>query len=361
MQNILQDIRNKLKSNVYKNEELVRVAIVSRILNNLKWDIWDPQTVYFEYPVQKLTQNQNNASSYGKVDIALFLTQGLNQTPEVYIETKAIGNLISDLSECEKQLQLYNSYDMSIISILTDGNVWKFYLSSAGGSFSQRLFNEFNIIDDPDSYIINILNKILHKDNYRQAAIITGHEMLEERDKIQHIDLVKNEAIEASNKYGYDKYQTAKNILSRNYHKEYGINEIQSLWNYKRIDQPISISSTLPIIIPESLDTVDLANFNPKGKRPKKAFIIDKWYDVSSWRGLLIQVSTILIEKYPNTTLCGFYFTTNRWAPNVSVIKINDKYLNVNFSSSACINQIQRYLSSHNYDPNISFKLIIAD
>lgn len=180
MEVLLKDIRTKLKNGAYYNEEQVRFSIVTRILSDLGWDIWNPNEIYYEYPVKKFPQDKNKDEN-GRVDIALFLSTRTDRTPEVFIETKAIGKLTKNFDCYEEQLQKYNYFDKSAISVLTDGVTWKFYLPSAYGTFSQRLFSEINLKDDELALISSILKQVLRKDNFRKEAVNASEKMLEEK------------------------------------------------------------------------------------------------------------------------------------------------------------------------------------
>ena len=50
MRDTLIDIRRRIETGEYLNEEQVRLSIVCRILKTLEWDIWNPKEVYPEYP-----------------------------------------------------------------------------------------------------------------------------------------------------------------------------------------------------------------------------------------------------------------------------------------------------------------------
>ena len=76
MRQILEDIRNKLSEDVYKNEEHIRLSLVIRILHKLGWNIWDPKEVYSEFPV---VPHEDQT----KVDLALILTPN---SPSVFKE-----------------------------------------------------------------------------------------------------------------------------------------------------------------------------------------------------------------------------------------------------------------------------------
>jgi len=67
MRDTLGDIRAKLRSADYENEEHVRLSLVARILQKWGWDVWNPKEVNAEFkPVPQEDKT--------KVDPALFLS-----------------------------------------------------------------------------------------------------------------------------------------------------------------------------------------------------------------------------------------------------------------------------------------------
>ena len=80
MKDVVTDILRKLSDGVYKNEEHVRLSLVSRILQELGWDLWNPNEVNSEFPV--IPQEDKT-----RVDLALFLTP---YVPSVFLEIKAV-------------------------------------------------------------------------------------------------------------------------------------------------------------------------------------------------------------------------------------------------------------------------------
>ena len=100
MNDALQDIVIRLRDNQYKNEEQIRLGVVYRLLNELGWDIWNPQEVCTEFQAIR----REDAT---RVDIALFLQPLLNR-PDVFIEVKALGKLMPMLNAAEIQLRDYN-------------------------------------------------------------------------------------------------------------------------------------------------------------------------------------------------------------------------------------------------------------
>jgi predicted type IV restriction endonuclease len=144
MQDLLKDITSKLSSTDYKNEEHVRLGVVYRILQKLGWDIWNPRQVFPELPATP----REDAT---RVDVALFMPPQY-QRPTVFIEVKARGKLDSSKAwlVAEEQLRDYNRNNSAEIAILTDGRFWKFYLPSAAGEFSSKLFEELDFLKSAD-------------------------------------------------------------------------------------------------------------------------------------------------------------------------------------------------------------------
>jgi len=139
MKDIISDIQQKIANGAYKNEEHVRLSLVARVLQKLEWNIWDPWEVNSEYSANPLEDNT-------RVDIALFSTP---RHPDIFIEVKGVGKLSSDsLQKAEHQLRNYNRDNTASFSIITDGQLWRFYLSQSGGEFSKKLFKEIDFLTD---------------------------------------------------------------------------------------------------------------------------------------------------------------------------------------------------------------------
>jgi len=153
MRDTLNDIREKLKSRTYKNEEHVRLSLVARLLLKLGWNVWDPNEVNSEF-------NTAPSEDTTKVDIALFLSP---HKPDIFIEIKSVGKISQDLSKWERQLRNYNRDNTALFSILTDGRLWRFYFSQTGGTFSQKRFKTIDILsgdlDDIEQSFYTFLQK----------------------------------------------------------------------------------------------------------------------------------------------------------------------------------------------------------
>ncbi|MBF8278138.1 MAG: hypothetical protein HW390_3211 [Candidatus Brocadiaceae bacterium] len=153
MKDSLADVKQKIQTGVYKNEEHVRLSLVSRILLELGWNLWDPREVNTELIVSP-------AEDKTKVDIALFTNQNF---PCVFIEIKAVGGITGRLSEIERQLRDYNRNNTALFSVITDGKEWRFYYSQTGGEFSQKCFKIIDILEDDLDGVAKSLFTLLSK------------------------------------------------------------------------------------------------------------------------------------------------------------------------------------------------------
>jgi hypothetical protein len=170
MKPVLEDIKGKIAIGVYRNEEHVRVCIVLRILQALGWDIWNPNEVSLEFPV---LPNEDQT----RIDVALFLTP---HEPAVFIEVKALGKLEGALSQVERQLRDYNRNNTALFSIISDGQMWRFYHSQAGGEFATKCFKIINLteqkLDDLEQDFARFLSR---------EAVETGNSEQEARAYLQ--------------------------------------------------------------------------------------------------------------------------------------------------------------------------------
>ncbi|ODS30260.1 MAG: hypothetical protein SCARUB_04635 [Candidatus Scalindua rubra] len=159
MNEILLEIREFIKKGYFKNEENVRFSLVSRILKELDWNIWNPKEVATEF---NTVPNEDKS----RVDIALFDN---SSTPSVFVEIKAMGKLEFDLAKHEVQLRDYNRNNTAPFSIITDGQKWRFYYSQTGGEFSEKCFKDIDLLEDDIDDIELIFDAFLSKNEIRSG------------------------------------------------------------------------------------------------------------------------------------------------------------------------------------------------
>lgn len=173
MKEILSDIRARLESGQYRNEEHVRLSLVARILQQLGWNIWNPSEVNTEFcPVPEEDKT--------KVDIALFLEQNV---PAVFVEVKSVGKLEINLSQTEHQLRDYNKNNSALFCVITDGRTWRFYYPLTAGEFSKKCFKVIDLLKDDIDEVELTLHAFLST-----SEIINGNA---ENDAKEYLQLSK--------------------------------------------------------------------------------------------------------------------------------------------------------------------------
>lgn len=141
-------------------EQNVRRTIIEPILRACGWDTDGLDEVKGEYSVGS-----------GRVDYALFCKS--EKSPLVYIEAKKLDGL--NTSGEDQLFQYAYKYGVPLL-LLTDGNIWDFYLSTADGPPTDRRFYRMKLTQEKnlDTYA-EILNRSLTKEavcneTFRQTA-----------------------------------------------------------------------------------------------------------------------------------------------------------------------------------------------
>lgn len=123
LEEVIEAAIQRIRSESLENEAQVKQAVIVPILRALDWDDADPAEFVPEYSVDS-----------GRVDYALLGPKG---APLVFVEAKGIGRV--GLAG-EEQLFRYAVNKGVPFLILTDGDLWDFYLSMAAGVPAERRF-----------------------------------------------------------------------------------------------------------------------------------------------------------------------------------------------------------------------------
>ncbi len=140
----IDEIRNRLEENAYKDEAAVSNHIVNRLLQALKWPMFSPKIIIPEYSVEER-----------RVDFALCHP---SDKPLIFIEVKQVGNI----QGAEKQLFEYAFVEGVPIAILTDGREWHFFSPSGQGNYRERRVCKLDLIEDDSEEIAKRLNRYLN-------------------------------------------------------------------------------------------------------------------------------------------------------------------------------------------------------
>lgn len=355
MKKTIEDIRVKLESASYKKEEHVRIGIVARICQVLGWDIWDPQEFYTEFPIKMRNKE-------GSVDVALFHSNLKDKAPDVFFELKAVGKLKGNIESSEEQLQEYNFYNTASITVLTDGKIWRFYLSSATGTFRQKLFCSLNLLEDDYERINKIFHDILCKDYFARGAVNCAEKMLSDLKLSSEIERAKKEANLKSDDYPeLTKYELVQLILKERGH-EFGIDEIIRLWNFKSDIKneeeaeititPMKLPDKTPVTINSSSEwLIGPIDDDYSYRKVRRIYVIDQWYPVKNWRHAKKVVYDRFLPELLKASLPKTMAITRNSKDFREPLKFDGGYYaEASLSTNTIISHIRRALQVVGYD-----------
>ena len=152
----IQQVRTALRQGRFPNEAAVSNGVVLRILQALGWPIFDPRTVFPQYPMRAVD------GAPRREDFALCRGDG---QPLVFIEVKAVGKIEGG----EVQLFEYAFHQGIPFAVLTDGQEWRFYLPAAAGAYDDRMVYKADLLEQDVEQCCYFLNRYLAKD-----AVLSG-------------------------------------------------------------------------------------------------------------------------------------------------------------------------------------------
>lgn len=162
-----------IRSGALTSEAKVKLAVILPILRALGWNDSDPAEVAPEFDLPD-----------GKVDYALIRKS--DNTPLVFIEAKRLG--LAD-EKGEKQLFDYATNRGIPLLVLTDGDVWDFYLSMAEGVRSERRFYHAELQREE-----NISNYARHFVDYLQKDRVISGQARQKAEERRLSEKEKNKA-----------------------------------------------------------------------------------------------------------------------------------------------------------------------
>ena len=136
----------------FRSEAEISQGVVSRVLNELEWPVFDVQIVAREFKI-----------GTRRVDYALCHPPG---RPSVLLEVKDLGKA-DGLGE--KQLFEYCFHQGVPIAVLTDGQTWSFFFPAGQGTYEERRFARIDLIGDDPKDSARILTDFLRADNVRSG------------------------------------------------------------------------------------------------------------------------------------------------------------------------------------------------
>ena len=127
-------------------EQNTKASLIEPVLEALGWDIRDPDEVHHEY---KPTPKDN------PVDYALSLLR----TPRLFVEAKGLGDQLDD-RKWIIQILTYATGAGVVWCVLTDGNEYRFYNSTAAVDAEEKLFRRIRLSDVGEEEAVRTLSLI---------------------------------------------------------------------------------------------------------------------------------------------------------------------------------------------------------
>ena len=150
----IEEIRSGIKAARFVNEASVSQGIVLRLLHALGWPAYDMQIIIPEYSLEGR-----------RVDFALCHPAG---KPVAFIEVKQLGQ-----SEgAERQLFEYAFHQGIPLAVLTDGQVWNFFLPGEQGAYGERRVYKLDIVERDLAECVHRLSRYLQHDAVTSGAAI---------------------------------------------------------------------------------------------------------------------------------------------------------------------------------------------
>ena len=148
----VRQVKIRLREGRLPNEQAVSQGAVLPILQALGWPIFDPPAVTPQY-LMKTQQGDNRFADY-----ALCRNDG---HPLAIIEVKAVGRI----ANADVQLFEYCFHAGVPFAVLTDGQVWRFYITMEAGSYDERRVYQLDLLEQDDAVCCERLERYLNRES----------------------------------------------------------------------------------------------------------------------------------------------------------------------------------------------------
>jgi len=270
---VLSDIKRKIEKLGDKTigETQTKESFINPMISALGWDVTDFDEVRLEY---------RHTKKATPVDYALLI----DMTPKLYIEAKQLGSNLDDYKWIA-QILTYSTMAGVKWAILTDGNHYKLYNTTAEAKLEEKLFFEWKIKDIAETNIdkvvsfLNLLTKEKFKDDEIEIAWQNHFEINKVRKTIKKLIEDKDESLlNLIRKKTKLKRATIVNCLNKLRMK---IDRIH-----------------LPDVSKVSVEPTHLIK-GFTGTIPKRVSLLNETFEVEYWREVLIGTADIIIKKRP--------------------------------------------------------------
>lgn len=146
-------IRQHLRDHDYPHAEQVRLALVTRLVQQLGWDIWNPREVRTDLAPRRPANG---------APLALTLVAPDTGATTICIACVDAGGLAQPLAAVEDHLR---GHPRALFTVLTDGQRWRFYYSLLAGPHANQLFCGIDLLSDEPAGVAEHFFAFLHRAN----------------------------------------------------------------------------------------------------------------------------------------------------------------------------------------------------
>lgn len=150
-------VKTRLRGGLLPTEQAVSQGAVSTVLKYLGWPILDPTVVVLQYRMR----TPQGALRFA--DYALCRDDG---HPLILIEVKAVGRI----GNADVQLFEYCFHAGVPFAVLTDGQVWRFYITMETGSYDERRVYQLDLLEQDDAVCCERLERYLDKESVMRGV-----------------------------------------------------------------------------------------------------------------------------------------------------------------------------------------------
>lgn len=303
-------------------------SFINPLISDLGWDIADFDEVKLEY---KHTKKAN------PVDYALLI----DMTPKLYIEAKQVG---SDIDEYKWIAQVLTYSNMAGVkwALLTNGNHYKLFNTTAEAKVDEKLLYEWRMKKLTEANVDKVLNflNLLTKEKLRDDEI----------EKVWQNHFEVNKVKKSLEKLINDKEDSLLNLIKKKT-KLQKANIVNSL---NKLDIKIESSHLPDISIPTPEPKPVRNDFT--GKIPERAKLFNEYFEVKTWRDLLVNTAEKLIKLNPDafnrlpdsdimkTVFGGTFLTRDKSLLHDVYQLTNGLFLEINLDSNSIVRVIKRRL-----------------
>lgn len=163
----LSDIVCKLRENKFLTESTIATGVVLRVLNDLNWSVFDPAVVWPEY-----------STGIERVDFALCEPP---EKPRVFIVVKRPGGIEDGVRQ---SLEYAFRTDVPMV-VLTDGKIWRFYLSGEQDDHDREAIATLNLFESSVSKAADTLERYIERSRVAKGeSLDTAREEYEIQNRL---------------------------------------------------------------------------------------------------------------------------------------------------------------------------------